>query len=110
MPIGRLRFVRRKPDDSSFQQRERFVRVIYERLLHREPEDGALKHWVEALSTQTHAEILQYFLNCEEFTQGSEEKFFVPPGHYYSPIVNVAEAEAHLRRMAALEPQRVFPG
>jgi hypothetical protein len=42
MPIGRLPFLRRKQDDSSLQQRERFVRVVYQGLLHREPEDEAL--------------------------------------------------------------------
>jgi hypothetical protein len=34
MPKGRLPFLRRKQDDSSFQQRERFVRVVYHGLLH----------------------------------------------------------------------------
>ena len=110
MPLGRLPFPRRKQGDSSLEQRERFVRVAYQGLLHREPEDMVLKYWVDALAKLTHAEILERFFNCEEFAQRSKERLFVPPGHFYSPIVNVAEAEAHLRRVEAQGTPEGVPG
>ena len=69
-----------------------------------------MKYWVEALATLTHAEVLEQFLNCEEFTRVSKEKLFVPPGHYYSPIVDVVEAEAHLCQMEARGTPEGVPG
>src|SRR5450759_218780 len=109
MPLG-LPFLGRKQGNSSVQQRERFVRVAYQGLFHREPEDEAFKYWVDALARLSYAEILESFLNCEEFDQVSKEKLFVPPGHYYSPIVNIAEAEAHLRQVEAKETPKELPG
>jgi hypothetical protein len=69
-----------------------------------------LKYWVEALATVTDFEILDRFFSCEEFARVSKDKLFVPPGHFYSPIVNVAEAETHLRRVEAQGTPEEIPG
>ena len=105
-----MRIGLRRNRNDSLSQRERFIRLVYQGLLHREPEDGALKYWVDALDRLSYAEIIESFLKCEEFVLMSQDQLFVPPGHFYSPIVNVAEAEAHFRQLEGRgTPERV-PG
>lgn len=72
----------------------RLVRNLYAGLLRREPEPGAVEQWASKLEGGRDInEIIELFLASEEFNRlsRSENRLFVPPGHFYSPIVNVEE-------------------
>lgn len=57
---------------------------------HRQPESGALDEWEkQMISGMTADEVTEKFLKSEEFLKIAQlqQLLFVPPGHYYSPIV-----------------------
>ena len=73
---------------------QRLVKNLYQGLLHRAPEPDAIEHWVTKLNNGTDINnIIEQFLNGEEFNRlkNNTNRLFVPPGHFYSPIVNVEE-------------------
>jgi hypothetical protein len=76
---------------------ESFIKLLYHRLLHRPPETGAVEGWIEEIrSGVSVADITAAFLACEEFQMHHPaQQLFMPPGHFYSPIVD-REAVAHL--------------
>lgn len=75
------------------------VEQLYRAFLGREPEPGAVPTWVGHLETGMDvASLVRTFLASEEFLQrekASTRGLFVPPGHFYSPLVDTA-AVAHL--------------
>ena len=78
----------------------RVVSALYRGMLHREPDPDGLKHYVAALMRgKSAAAVAEAFIASEEFRQRDATKLFAPPGHFYSPIVDVDEARAHLARM-----------
>lgn len=78
----------------------RLVSALYRGMLQREPDPGGLNHYVAALMRgKPAAAVAEAFIASEEFGRLSATKLFVPPGHYYSPVVDVDEARAHLARM-----------
>ncbi len=73
------------------------VQACYQSLLRREADDAGLAYFVEyLLSGRSIASVLEVFKDSEEFK--SQEKLFVPPGHYYPPVVNTQEADWHLKK------------
>ena len=104
------RLIPRAQQPSSYEDRQRFVRDVYRACLRREPDEANLHHWSDALLKSTHAEVLEAFLGCEEFKQVSKEVLYVPPGHFFSPIVDRTEAEAHLRNIDASYHHDSIPG
>jgi len=76
----------------------RFLRALYRGFLLREPDEQGLRHWRSALEHLSPTEIVELFITSEEFRCRVEVPAFVPNGHYYSPIVDVNEAEDHFRR------------
>jgi predicted O-methyltransferase YrrM len=79
---------------------ERFVRAVYRGLLRREPDDIGLASWLAAISNgMTPAQVVEEFINSDEYQKATAIKMFVPPGHFYSPIVDPVEADHHLRRL-----------
>lgn len=77
---------------SSHQRR--LVQNLYQGLLHRDPEPGAVDHWVGELAKGTDVnDVIQRFLASDEYKRlrDNTNRLFVPPGHFYSPIVNTAE-------------------
>jgi hypothetical protein len=88
---------------------EQFITALYRAFLGREPDQSGFEHWVNAvLGGVTLASIAEQFIASEEYiakknkeyVEEKDIKLFFPPGHFYSPIVNPAEADHHL---AALE-------
>lgn len=70
------------------------VENLYRGLLHRDPEPAEIDHWVGCINDGVDInEIIEQFLQSEEFhgLQYNPHRLFVPPGHFYSPIVNVEE-------------------
>lgn len=78
---------------------EALVEQLYRAFLGREPEPGAVPAWVDHLEAGMDvASLARTFLASEEFRQregASALGLFVPPGHFYSPLVDTA-AVAHL--------------
>lgn len=67
---------------------------LYKGMLHREPEPGAVEHWVKQINKGLSInDIIDHFLKSDEFNRirCKARKLLFPPGHFYSPIVNVDE-------------------
>lgn len=89
---------------------ERFVRGLYRGLLHREADAGALSYWAGLLAAgRSPNALLDAILGCEEYRQRQGAPLYVPPGHFYSPICDPAEAAAHLAAVTATVPE-ALPG
>jgi hypothetical protein len=75
----------------------RLVTLFYRCLLKRAPEEGAVESWVRGMEGGlAPEEVLERFLGSEEFLRRHQDSgLFVPPGHFYSPIVDTASV-AHL--------------
>jgi hypothetical protein len=74
--------------------RSRLIRNLYRGLLRRDPEPGAIDAWTSRLNDGIDInEVIEQFLESEEFNRvhGNTNHLFVPPGHFYSPIVNVEQ-------------------
>jgi hypothetical protein len=88
---------------------EQFINALYEGILGREPEAGALDVWKcrmeEGRSVQ---DVVLDFLECPEFIERKKirGRLFVPPGHFYSPIVDVDSVGEVFEAPA----QRYLPG
>jgi hypothetical protein len=76
---------------------QRFVSALYRGVLRREPDEHGSTHFTNAiLAGRSHASVVEEFIGCEEFQEQTAVKLFVPPGHFYSPIVDPIEANRHL--------------
>lgn len=87
----------------------RLVENLYRGLLHRAPEPGAVEHWTKELMSGVDInDILDLFIGSDEFRRvnDSSNRLFFPPGHFYSPIVNVAEVRPLFDRHLA-PPERL---
>ncbi len=72
---------------------EQLVSALYRRLLRREADPSVFKHYVAG-----------------KFKAVRAINMFVPPGHFYSPIVDPAVAERHLARLEATEAPDALSG
>ncbi len=93
---------------------QRFLRAVYRTVLRREPDTAGLTTWTQRMMAgTTHAEVVELFHASEEYSQlsnpAANTPFFVPPGHFYSPIVNVAEADRHLAKLRSRPLPRDLP-
>jgi hypothetical protein len=88
---------------------EGLVRALYRGMLGREVDPDGLAHWTHVLLSgmASPAGVAQRFLDSEEFRRRTAVKLFVPPGHYYSPVVDPAEAAAHLAAVRATDAAAV---
>lgn len=76
-----------------------FITLLYNKLLNRPPEEGAIKHWSNLLDNgSTPQEIIKSFLDSVEYLEreAANKLLFVPPGHFYSPIVDPAKLGGYL--------------
>jgi hypothetical protein len=62
------------------------------------------------LEGRTHASIVEEFIGCAEFRDQTSVKLFVPPGHFYSAIVDPIEADRHLSSKESLPTPEGLPG
>src|ERR1700733_1569585 len=77
------------------------VRSLYEGLLRREPDEEGWARWTKAVVDGLPlSEVAKAFAMSDEFRTYWPVKLYVPPGHFYSPIVNPSDAE---RALAAVE-------
>lgn len=73
---------------------KQFIRNLYQGLLHRDPEPEALEHLEKQIKSGIDLNsILEGFLQSQEYKslRNRASNLFVPPGHFYSPIVNTDE-------------------
>jgi hypothetical protein len=91
---------------------EEYIESLYFGLLKRPPDKFGFEHYFENLKTQkkSPAEILRVFLNSNEYKDHYIEDLFVPPGHFYSPIVNTVVAKLHLQKLTKLPDNQVIEG
>lgn len=76
----------------------KFVEQLYVGVLRRPGDAVGIKHYTDGLNQgRSPLSVLEEFCSCEEFRSSACE-LFVPPGHFYSPIVNPPDVAAgHLR-------------
>ncbi|MBS9476544.1 class I SAM-dependent methyltransferase [Ancylobacter radicis] len=119
------------PDDTARRDAERFVAALYHGILNREPSADEIAAWAAPLTLdQTDvvgyvADMAATFLTSEERQRIDAERaapppepepipttapLFAPAGHFYSPVVDVSEAERHLARLAAQPLPETLPG
>lgn len=88
---------------------DQIVTLLYRIALRRDPDPEGLAAYVNRLRDGQRVETILFELsNSTEYK--SQVKLYVPPGHFYSPIVNPAEADAHLRRKESCADQSQLPG
>jgi hypothetical protein len=93
---------RPEPTTAKRQEAEHLMRGLFLGMLRRAPAASELEHFVGAiLLGRTPASIVDEFLECEEFRAATRVKLFVPPGHFYSPVVDPAEAARHFAELEA---------
>src|SRR6266853_6219328 len=90
---------------------QRFVSALYRGVLRREPDEHGSTHYVNAIMAgRSRASIIEEFIGCEEFHNQTAVKLFVPPGHFYSPIVDPIEADRHLTSKEVHPAPESLPG
>jgi predicted O-methyltransferase YrrM len=75
------------------------IRDLYEAVLTREPAVEEVRHWEGQLSGgMSMRQILEAFVQSDEFrfTYARRAGMWVPPGHFYSPLVDVTSAPRFL--------------
>ena len=80
----------------------KFIRELCWGVLRREANQPLLEHYVAGLlNGRSPASVVEEFVGCDEFKAQDAIKLFVPPGHFYSPIVDPANANRHLLSLEA---------
>ena len=86
----------------SQSEAEDVVESLYRGVLQRKTDRAHLKQLAGAISRgRTIASVIDEFTGSEEFLLKLTTGLFVPPGHYYSPIVDRDEARSHFHRQEA---------
>src|SRR5579863_5173864 len=89
-------------DARRVEEASRFITSLYRGILRREPDRAGLTFHVErVMAGRSWEEIVENFVESKEFRRRSVSNLFRPPGHFYSPIVDPAEAAEHLSNLAA---------
>lgn len=81
---------------------QRLVTTLYQGFLHREPRPDEVAHWSARIAEGLDAETLaQRLLASDEFGKvaAKVKALFVPPGHFYSPVVDVASVRERYGRV-----------
>ena len=78
---------------------KKLIHDLYIGFLHRVPQPNDLEHWQKKIeSGLSISDMTETFIQSDEFKQIEKklQAIFVPPGHFYSPIVNIQEAKQFL--------------
>ena len=76
--------------EGPFITNDELVKHVYRVCLFREADPAELHHWTRVLDDGLDfGEVVKHFLDCDErrHIEAGGGKLYVPPGHYYSPIV-----------------------
>jgi predicted O-methyltransferase YrrM len=89
---------------------ERFVVNVLRAAIRRDPEPGDVAVWVkrlkEGLTPYAMVEMVSATPEAQAFASAAPLKF--PPGHFYSPVTDPVQAQAHLDGLRAM--RRPLPG
>lgn len=80
------------------------IQKLYQGFLHREPQPHELAQWGKRLAADLSIEAFaQALLDSKEFdnVRRKQRSLFVPPGHFYSPIVDVEQVRARFGKPQA---------
>jgi hypothetical protein len=78
---------------------QQLVTNLYQGILLRQPEPEILGYWCGRLAEGADPnEIVERLLNSEEFERRKSARLFVPPGHFYSPIVDIDQVRPLFNR------------
>ena len=87
------------------------VEALYMGLLGRSAEEAALVHYSgEIVGGRGLEEVFAEVFASQEYQQKTPVPLFVPPGHFYSPVVHPAEAEAVVAKLETTAWPRSLPG
>lgn len=87
------------------------MRLLYRGILRREPDEPGWSQWTAALEAGTSLEdIVAAFLESAESRNATEASLFVPPGHFYSPVTKISEAERAVAAIEAVPWPSTLPG
>lgn len=85
---------------SSKAEADNFVTALFRGLLRRDPDMESLSHFTdEIMNGRPHLEVLEEFMKSQEYQDIHKVKLFVPPGHFYSPIVPPEEGLRQIERI-----------
>jgi hypothetical protein len=88
-----------------------FISALFHGVLKREPEKQEMTYWTNQLAAGlAPAEFVKLLVNCAEANPAPAAKLFCPPGHFYSPVVDRAEAERHFAAAEAKGVPDALPG
>lgn len=78
---------------------EDVISKLYQVIFKRMPDEAATRYWAQRYPNGSDfSELLQELMNTEEYAIWSKNRLFVPPGHFYSPIVDTDEAKCFLEK------------
>jgi predicted O-methyltransferase YrrM len=95
---------------SMSSSQEKFLIEAYRTVLKRDPNPDAPEyaHWLDRLETGLpHDEFLVLLRNSQEGRRKDVTDLYVPPGHYYSPIINKQEAVNYLKTRVSYEAKSI---
>jgi predicted O-methyltransferase YrrM len=88
----------RRGDHKSFGN-QNLVELLFDGFLGRQPSEAEAQHFESLKQTGARTEDLVLRLyESDEFQRRRAAKLYVPPGHFYSPVVNTEEVRAHIPR------------
>lgn len=90
-----------------FTNNEQLIVGLFNGVLHRSPKDNEMALWLERVNGNGDIEpLLQSLLDSKEFSniQSKLSKLLFPPGHFYSPVVNVEEVRWFFENTRAHPP------
>lgn len=87
------------------------IRGFYLLAFNRGPDEAGMAHWTNGLlNGLSPFEIAKSFIDSDEYRSYHRIKLFVPPGHFYSPIVDPSEAERQFATIEANGYPNALPG
>lgn len=85
------------------------LETLFQTMFKRLPDEAALNYYMQRYGSGVDmGYIVLELAGSEEFNQWTRNRLFVPPGHFYSPIVDQAEAKKYFdRQQGAPVPETV---
>lgn len=73
------------------------VNICYNAVLHRDPAAHEIDYFVHQIGIgMDYLGVVRVLFSSEEFRNSTRAPLFVPPGHFYSPIVDPISVESHI--------------
>lgn len=87
---------------------ESLISEIYAAVLCRAPRANELGYWTDrAQAGESATSLLADFRNSKEYKKLRSVPLVVPPGHFYSPIVDPDSVRSYVKRFAGAKPESI---